>query len=171
MNFNDIEIAQMPDVPVLMDIFVKCTDQMKANGIEQWHYDYPNEQVISKDIDEETVFVIKDDSGGLGTITLNNDQDEQYQQVQWKYTDGKVLVIHRLAVHPRSQGMGLGKKLCLFAEHFAKEKGFSIIRLDAYSGNPASNHIYTQLGYHKVDGLCEFHNNALPFYCYEKEVI
>lgn len=171
MNFNDIQTAQMTDVPILMDIFIKCTDHMLANGIQQWHYDYPNEVVISQDIEQKTLFVIKDDLGGLATITLNEQQDEQYQSIPWKYDKGKVLVIHRLAVHPRSQGMGLGKKLCLFAEHFAQTNGFSIIRLDAYAGNPASNHIYTKLAYHKADGKCEFHNNPLPFYCYEKEIV
>ncbi len=170
MNFDDVKIAQIEDIPLLMDIFIKCTDHMLAKGIQQWHYDYPNEQVISKDIKNKALFMIKNELGALATITLNEQQDQQYKNIRWKYTEGKVLVIHRLAVHPRSQGMGLGKKLCLFTENFAQANGFSIIRLDAYAGNPASNHIYTQLGYQKADGLCHFHNNPLPFYCYEKEI-
>ena len=170
INFQDIVLAKIADIPGLLELFVKCTDHMLAAGIDQWHYDYPNEQVISKDISTQTAFLIKDKKGPLGTITLNEQQDDQYKKIEWEYSWDKILVIHRLAVHPRAQGLGIGKKLCLFADQFAKTNNYTAIRLDAYAGNPASNHIYLKLGYRKAKGTCEFHNNPLPFYCYEKKI-
>jgi len=56
-----------------------------------------------------------------------------------------------------------------FAEAFAKEHGFSGIRLDAYTGNPLALALYERRGYHRI-GQTRFPRRELPFYCCEKIV-
>jgi len=80
------------------------------------------------------------------------------------------LVIHRLAVDPSAQGLGIGKQLCIFAEQFAQQNNYDGIRLDTYSGNPISIKLYQALAYHMPEGHCHFNNKPLPFYCFEKSV-
>lgn len=163
----EIVLARLKDVQTIHELFIRCTDAMMEAGIKQWHYDYPAEVHIQKDVEAGETFVIKDGEDCLGTITLNEEQSEQYHSIKWKYSGEKVLVIHRLAVHPKAQGRGLAKALCHFATTFAKTQQYNCIRLDAYAGNPGSNALYEKLGYEKADGLCYFHGNELPFYCWE----
>ena len=143
---------------------------MIQNGVEQWDYTYPNEHTAHSDVTNGECFIIKENGICLATITLNGQQDEQYHKVNWSFPSDRVLVIHRLAVHPTAQGRGFGTLLTKYAEHFARENNYEVIRLDAYKGNDISNRIYRKLGYSLADGLCYFHGNKLPFLCYEKRV-
>jgi ribosomal protein S18 acetylase RimI-like enzyme len=167
---NIIQPATAEDIPTIHQLFIRCTDVLLAAGIGQWHYDYPALPHIQADVLAGEAFVIKENNQCIATITLNAQQDEQYQAVNWKFPSDKILVIHRLGVHPNAQGRGLAKALCLFAEAFAQSQQYTCIRLDAYAGNPASNALYQKLGYHLADGLCHFHGNELAFYCWEKRV-
>lgn len=165
-----IEKAKMEDVEALMTLFRECTEALLSAGIHQWNGSYPTAAIFQKDIESASVFVVKESGKMLATITLNDQQDSQYQTIKWKYPAEKILVIHRLAVSPEAQGRGLGKLLCNFSETFGLENGFEVIRLDAYTGNPVSCGLYENLEYHRAEGFCWFHGNELPFYCYEKRL-
>lgn len=161
----------MDDLEEIASLFKLVTDQMKAKGIEQWHYKYPLASHVLKDIENQNCHVLILEDQVAGTITVDTQQDEQYQNVHWKFPVDKCVVIHRLGVHPSYQGRGISKTLCLYAEHIALQKNIHHIRLDAYSLNPISNKLYASLGYHLADGVCHFHGNEAPFFCYEKSLI
>lgn len=165
-----IKKAKITDIEEILAVFHACTAALLKAGIFQWDGTYPTAEVFENDIKSGSVFVVKKAGQILGTITLNDQQDEQYKAINWKFEAKKVLVIHRLAVSPNAQGMGVGKGLCVFAESFGVENGFELIRLDAYSGNPVSCGMYEKLKYHRADGFCHFHGNELPFYCFEKKL-
>ncbi len=171
MQFSEISKGRLEDVEKTLEMFVSITDALLAHDIDQWNYDYPDIQTLKDDVVNGENYVVRAPNMVLASIVLNDAQDEQYKNIRWKYNHDAVLVIHRLGVHPQSQGKGLGKKMCLFAEHFAKEHNFKSIRLDAYSGNEISNRLYQSLGYIQADGLCYFRNKDIPFNCYEKEII
>lgn len=170
MQLTNIEAAKLSDSSAIMDIFIKSTDKMLEMGIKQWDYTYPTPAIVEKDILAQQVFVIKIEGIAMATITLNSIQAKQYDNIKWKYTGEKVLVIHRLAVHPNAQANGYGKQLCLFTEQYGRDNAYDLIRFDAYSGNPISLKMYERLAYEKADGLCYFHGNEIPFFCYEKEL-
>ncbi len=162
--------AQVTDLDTLIQLFRQCSRSMLAAGIAQWDDHYPIPQQVEEDIANQSVFAWKKDDLILGTITLNGQQDEQYQDITWQLPAERVLVIHRLAVAPAGQGQGIGKALCRFAETYAADHDYTVIRLDAYSGNLVSNRLYEKLGYQKAKGLCWFHGNDLPFWCWEKAI-
>ncbi len=170
LNNPNILQANRTHLPAIMDIFRLCTDDMLAKGIGQWHYDYPKKEQVEKDIAKEQVFVWEKNAEILGTITLNEEQSEEYQAIEWEFKEGNVLVIHRLAVSPKAQGQRVGYQLCQFAELFAQQNQYALIRLDAYQGNLASNRLYEKLDYHLAKGVCWFHDNELPFNCWEKKM-
>ena len=167
---SDIRVAAADDLDKIMRIFQEATRAMLAAGIDQWDGSYPVRERVAADIQLGDVFVMDLDGLPAATITLNARQDAQYREIGWNYRRDPVLVIHRLAVVPAAQGRGLGRQLCLFAEHYARQRGFKVIRLDAYSGNPVSNQLYKGLGYVRAHGFCWFHGNQLPFLCYEKPI-
>lgn len=168
--FSSILPARNYDHSAIMALFEECTRAMLAAGIGQWHFDYPARAQVKKDIERGEVFVWQEDLVVLGTITLNAEQSAQYQQIQWQYQEEPALVIHRLAVHPQAQGRKIGWHLCRFAEHYAQKHQYPVIRLDAYSGNPYSDRLYRRLEYQLAEGYCWFHDNELPFNCWEKKI-
>ena len=170
MQLSEIIKGRPEDAEKTHRMFVSITDHMLANGIKQWNYTYPDLKTLSQDIEDGHNFIIKDGDTVAASIALDDLQDEQYKKVHWRNRSDSVLVIHRLGVNPKYQGKGLGKKLCLFAEQYAKENNYKFIRLDAYAGNPVSNSMYLKLGYTMANGYCYFHKQPIPFYCFEKKI-
>ena len=70
-----------------------------------------------EEYEEESMLIESEDE----EYDADDIQDEQYKKIHWKHRNESALVIHRLGVHPEFQGHGLGKKMCHFAEAFAKE--------------------------------------------------
>ena len=170
MPFESIQPAKPSDLDSIMELFRRCTDSMIAAGIQQWDSNYPVANEVEQDIGAGHVFGLKEGNNCLATITLNERQDEQYHSIEWHYQSGRVIVIHRLAVHPEAQGRGLGQRLCKFAEDWGSENGFEIVRLDAYEHNPIARSLYEKMGYRLAGGRCYFHARRLPFNCYEKQL-
>lgn len=142
---------------------------MESQGIYQWNEYYPTPEIFTADIKSESLYVLVDNDHCLGIISINEEQSPEYQQLDWSVEAEKVLVIHRLAVHPNRQKQGIGRQLMDFAENYASAKGYPSIRLDAYSGNPRALKFYQYRGYKKV-GQLFFPKRDLPFYCYEKAI-
>ena len=161
-----MEKASNNDIDGIMSLFDACRIAMRRNGIFQWPDDYPVAKYVAQDIEQQSVYVVKKNGKCIATITLNEQQDKQYATKDWQFESDRILVIHRLAVHPEAQGQGWAKKLCFFTENFAKAHNYKVIRLDAFTENPISNHLYLTLGYRQLEGKCTFHGKL--FYCYEK---
>ena len=109
---------------------------MESQGIYQWDDSYPTAEIFADDIKSNSLFVFEDGGSCMGIISLNENQAPEYQELIWENENGKILVIHRLAVNPGRQKQGIGRRLMDFAEDYAADQGYASIRLDAYSGNP-----------------------------------
>ena len=72
-------------------------------------------------------------------------------------SEEKQVKLHRIYLHPNTQGNGIGKKLLLWLEEKAKEKDYKIIWLDAMNEQPQAFQFYEKLGY-------QYHSHTfLPF--------
>lgn len=165
-----VVLATLSDISSVMDLINACSTDMEAQGIFQWNEFYPTVSIIEEDLKKQSLYIIKDEAGTIGMIVINDEQSPGYQTIDWKIKTGKVMVIHRLAVHPRRQREGIGRQLMDFAESYARQNGYVVIRLDAYTGNPRALNLYERRGYHNV-GQLFFPWRDLPFNCYEKAVI
>ncbi len=54
-----------------------------------------------------------------------------------------------------------------FVEQYAEVHGYDVIRLDAFTRNPAAVRLYEGRGYRKA-GIVSFRKG--PFYCFEKRI-
>lgn len=163
----DIVRATEQDIISVMDMISECIKSMEAQGIYQWNKVYPNSEIIENDITNGYGYVIKDNNRCIAYVAINEEQSPEYSQIVWSTDESKVLVIHRLSVHPESQGKGIARRLMEFIEDFARSNEYSCIRLDAYSVNAAALRLYDRMGY-KRSGQIFFPFRDLPFYCYEK---
>jgi GNAT superfamily N-acetyltransferase len=72
-------------------------------------------------------------------------------------THEKQVKLHRVYLHQKTQGKGIGKKLMAWLENKAKQKSYEIIWLDAMNEQQQTFQFYKKLGY-------KYHSHIfLPF--------
>ena len=155
------------DIPELLIVTKACAQAMIADGIYQWNEDYPSYGAFEKDIEIGQLWVLKDDGNIIGSVVISELIDEEYKAVVWLTPNAKNMYIHRLAIHPNSQGKGLAQKLMDFAEAYAKENDFVSVRLDTFSVNARNNTFYKKRGYQKLGDVYFPKQSEHPFHCYE----
>jgi ribosomal protein S18 acetylase RimI-like enzyme len=163
----EIVKAKTEDVPEILELIQECIRDMNANGIHQWNELYPPLKIFKSDVESGSLFAVKDRGRIAGIIVLSEKQDKEYVDIDWTDKSGKALIVHRLAVHPEFQRRGIAYKMMDFAENYAKEKGYTSIRVDTFSGNPRSLRFFEKLNYERKPGHIHFPENDEPYYCYE----
>jgi ribosomal protein S18 acetylase RimI-like enzyme len=163
MNINK---ALPQEIDAIMSLIKAAIEKMHNEGIDQWGDYYPTREIFLADIDHRTLYAARIDETIAGIVVLNETQSPEYESIDWRDKDGKVLAVHRLCVNPVFQGQGVGKKLMRFAMHYALETKYSSIRLDAFTNNPVSVGLYDSLGYQRR-GNVSFLPGRIS-YCYEK---
>ncbi|AUC85770.1 GNAT family N-acetyltransferase [Polaribacter sp. ALD11] len=79
-------------------------------------------------------------------------------------SEEKQLKLHRIYLHPKTQGNGIGKKLLSWLEEKAVKKNYKIIWLDAMNEQPQAFQFYKKRGYY-------YHSHtSLPFKLLHEEV-
>ncbi len=159
--------AESDDINEILKLVQECIKNMNANGIDQWNEQYPPLEIFKSDVESGSLFAMKDVGRIVGVIVLSEEQDEEYDDIDWTDKFGKVIIVHRLAVHPERQRMGIATKLMDFAENYARENGYSSIRVDTYSSNPRSLQLFEKRKYKRKPGQIHFPENEEPYYCYE----
>jgi len=164
-----IDLAHINQLNEIIDIFRECKKNMENENIFQWTDNYPNTNHILQNINDGSLFSLTQGDKCVGVITIDNFESPEYKSINWQDKNGKILVIHRLAVHPLSQKQGFAKEIMDFAENFAFNNGFTSIRLDAFRGNPRALKFYENRGYEKR-GEVNFPGklSSIPFICFEK---
>lgn len=165
MDVLEFRLAAMSDKDKIFQIFKAAISYMDSQNIPQWDEVYPAVRDIESDILKQEMYVLVKEDKIIAAIALNEVQDDGYETGAWTFTEGKVAVIHRLCVDPAFQNQGMAKKTMSFAEDILRKKGYSIIRLDAYSLNPYALKLYEKLGFRKVSAL--FFRMG-KFYLFEK---
>lgn len=163
----DIRKAEPGDLTAVLELCAACTEYMEQSGISQWDACYPNREVFERDIAQGALFVAQADGKVIGCIVRNTYQDEEYAEIPWQYTEGKIAVIHRLMVLPAWQGAGVSRALLTFAEESAAREGYAAVRLDYFTRNPRAIGFYRKCGYQQR-GTVRFRKGE--FLCAEKRL-
>ena len=163
----DIRTAKEQDISDIMYLIGECIKDMESQGIYQWGDFYPDQDVIKDDVQRGSMYIMKNKQDCLGIIIFDDDEEPECKEIKWLSEGSHVLVVHRLAVHPKWQRQGIARKLMDFTEQFAFENKYTSIRLNAYSGNRRAIKFYEQRDYQRT-GEVYFPTRELAFYCYEK---
>ena len=166
----NIEKGALPDLNLLFQIYLNGKNDLEKDGIYQWTNNYPTLSIIESDLKKGVLFVLRNDKEIIGAINISEEQEPEYETINWEFDNSKVLVIHRLVIDPKYQGKGYARKLMDFAEKFAKGNNYSSIRLDAYSQNKRVIDFYEKRKYF-IRGNVNFPEREYPFHCMEKEII
>ena len=158
-------LATGVELKEIYPIYKKAIAYMDFQNINQWDEKYPTEDIIKTDILKQQMYKLLQNKKIVSAIVINDEQDDEYKSGKWKYTEGKIAVIHRLCVHPDFQNQGIGKKAMICAENLLYENNYLAVRLDAFAQNPYALRLYEKLGYSRV-GEVNFRKGR--FYLYEK---
>lgn len=159
-----IALAKTADLSIVMGLVAACVSGLRASGIEQWDEIYPSLRDIETDLAADSLYLAMDDTSPCGMIVPNEIQSPEYDPVPWRH-HGRILVIHRLAVHPQFQRRGVAESLMLFAEDYARRHRYDAIRLDAFTLNPGALKLYAKMDYQHAGYI---HLRKGQFICYEK---
>lgn len=149
MNSARFRPARLSDLPALMDLTRACIAAMRSLGIEQWDEIYPAEPHHAADIAAGTLWLLEDGGRLIGSLVLDETLDPLWEGLDWQLNEGRIAAVHRLMIHPSEQGRGLAKLCMEFAEARAGMKGFSALRLDTFTQNPAAVALYEKRGFRR----------------------
>jgi ribosomal protein S18 acetylase RimI-like enzyme len=160
--------AQPEDIDAVFDLYMSCRSTLREKGLDQWQDGYPFPEDIRKDIELGSLWLMEDDKL-IAVGAINQEFDVQHTLISWSAAPS-FRFIHRLAVSPAYQGLGMGKLMMKFIEDELRARGIRQIRLDTYSLNTANLVFYAALGYSRVAGEVYFSPHEAPFYCFEKMI-
>ena len=153
MHFMNITRVKTEEIDQVMDLIQAAIEAMEKVGIYQWSSHYPSRDLLLADISANTLYAARTDQKIAGIMAMNEEQQPGYKKLVWADTGGRPLVIHRLGIHPAFQKQGLAKQLVRFAEQYARENGYTSIRLDTFSGNFQAVGLYNALKYKHVGNI------------------
>ena len=161
----EFSFACRDDLPEIVSLFGEATRHMDSIGIHQWDTIYPARQILLEDI-EQGVLQIGTLDGQIAVVfVLDECAEADYEEADWSTHPERIIVLHRLCVHPAFQGRGVARVAMDYLEQEVRERGISTIRLDAFSQNPTALRLYESRGYHKAGEIT--YRKGL-FYLYEK---
>lgn len=146
---DGVEPANLADLPTQVALKDACLAALRAAGIDQWDEQYPSAERLAADLAGGGVFLLREEGGCIGSIVIDESLDPLWSGLDWSRA-ARPAAVHRLMIHPSRQRKGLAKKLMLFAEDFARDRGCDALRLDAFSANPASLALYDRLGFRRT---------------------
>ena len=108
MNTENTSIrkAITNDINSVMEVIKSCTIDMISKNIFQWNDKYPNIETFKNDIVNKHLYVLVSENDILGCVSITFEMDDFYKKIDWISTTNKNIYVHRLAIHPKYQGLG-----------------------------------------------------------------
>ncbi len=164
-----VEKANAGNVLEVMYLLQHCVKDFNKNSVYQWNQSYPDYFRLLKEVENETLYIIKTKGVCIGTISFDEQQESVFDTVEWKNKADKFIMIHRIAVFPSWQKKGIGRILIEFAEEFAKENNYKSIRIDVASSSEHLIKLYKSKGY-DLAGEILYPKQKETFKCLEKVI-
>ena len=150
-----IRKGENTDIDELENLYDELNDYLEATiNYPGWiKHIYPVRETAMKGINDGTLFVLQINDTIAGSIILNNEPEEAYNQVKWKIdTDYKeILIVRTLVDHPDFMNQGIASRLMDFSKEYASEQKIKSIRLDVSVNNTAAIKLYEKHGYEYIE--------------------
>ena len=144
----------------------RAVEKMNDEGSEQWGDDYPTRSHYAGDIARGELWAAVDDRGRvLGVACVNRNEDPAYASVPWS-VPGPAMSVHRAAVDPEVQHLGVATALMRQSVQLARQAGVASMRLDTYSKNTKMQGLFRKLGFVQR-GEIHLHGRSLPYPAFE----
>jgi GNAT superfamily N-acetyltransferase len=161
--------AHLDQLDEILEIYRHATRKMNEQGITQWADDYPSEELVKDDIQKRNLYALLDEERVAAVVVLDQEYEDAYEKVSWSDQSGRFLVVHRLCVNPAIQGRGVSRILMGEIERFAKEHGYTSIRLDTQIKNEKAMRLY-MVNEYEQKGIIYLRGSDDPHMAFEKQL-
>jgi GNAT superfamily N-acetyltransferase len=169
-----VRLATEDDLDAIGSIVSEVVAIMNAEGNFQWDDKYPQRVHFAKDIHDGNLWVAQelqaDGRGGkvIGVAALTEDQSPEYADCGWDISI-PAIVMHRAAVCPASHRTGVASLFFTKAEELARERGYSVCRIDTNKINVRMQGAIKRAGY-EFSGEIRLLNKPaeMRFYCFQR---
>jgi GNAT superfamily N-acetyltransferase len=162
--------ANEKDLIEILYLLKVCITDMNKKGLKHWNSAYPDTESVIRDIKEKRIYLLKDNAVCKGMVTISKEEPPEYKEIKWSESGGsKPLYMHRMAIHPKWQGMGFARLLIDFAHDFARKNGYTTLRLDVFSPSGRARQLYEKQDFREV-GAFHADYQKHPYICYEKHL-
>ena len=79
-----IRKANLEDLDELIKLYRDSIKKMISKKISQWDHEYPNKEVLKKDILAQNYYVFLDQDEIIGGVTIDENIDTAYKNIKWK---------------------------------------------------------------------------------------
>lgn len=149
-----IEKGNLNDLDELENLYNELNDFLSSNiNYPGWIKGvYPIRETALNGIQQDNLFVLRIGDTITGSIILNHEPEQAYEQVKWgleaDYKD--VIVIHTLVVKPSFMKQEIASRLMEFSKEYSIQQNMKTIRLDVSIKNTPAIHLYERHGYQYV---------------------
>ncbi|WP_313385849.1 GNAT family N-acetyltransferase [Chishuiella sp.] len=143
--------ATQDDADRIWEILQQAILKRKEEGSTQWQEGYPNPNVINDDITKGIGYVVfhSENNSIIGYVVIMDDIEPAYNELsggKW-LTDGKYVVVHRLATAQDVKIKGLGTWVMQQVENVALSKNITSIKVDTNFDNDGMLRVFEKLNY------------------------
>lgn len=142
-----ITLALSGDLPKLLAFRQEAAGWLSKLGTDQWTRPYPADRLLET-IESGTVFMVRDGTATVATITLTPDPEEGLWTEQ-ELSEAS-LFINKLTVARTHAGRNLGGRLLDWAGDRAYRASAKWLRLDAWTTNEGLQRYYLGQGFEHV---------------------
>jgi GNAT superfamily N-acetyltransferase len=147
MNYN-FRKATLSEINQIWDILRQAIIRRKNDGSNQWQDGYPNLEVVKKDIEKESGYVLTEGETIVGYIAVLINDEPAYEKIEGEWlTNNDFVLFHRVAISEDYLGKGLAKMMINHIEDFAVENNIKSIKADTNFDNDAMLNIFEKIGY------------------------
>ena len=126
-----------------------------------WNLDYPNKEIVETDIEQESLYVLRNDNSRIVAVAAAGKSSE-LDELSW--SPGKPCDLARIGVLFEMQNQGIGTIILKNVKNEVKQRGFDGIRMLVSRSNHSALALYDKNGFHKCGETFMY---GIDFFCYE----
>ena len=140
--------ATLSEIDSIWDILKQAILRRKMDGSNQWQDGYPNLEVVKKDVEKESGYVLTEGGTIVGYIAVLINDEPAYEKIEGEWlTNDDFVLFHRVAIAENYLGKGLAKMMINYIEDFALKNKIKSIKADTNFDNDAMLNIFEKIGY------------------------
>lgn len=121
----------------IMEIIAQAQEYLRNNGVNQWQDNYPNIDIVKKDIEKGSCYVLEKDNIIVATVAVSFNDEKTYDKIyegKWK-TEKDYAVIHRIAVDNNYKGLRIASGIIARVEEMCLNMNIHSIKVDTHKQN------------------------------------
>ena len=155
-SMRKIVHAKESDMPSLLKCFRRVDAALLSKGLTMWDEGYPSEEDFRKDLESESLFVMKDGARIVASVSVSHDValsffPESRSQKKAEailsdisYQGEQITILHRFFVDPAYEGKGIGKELFQAIEAKYRPSSFLVA---IYHENEDAKAFFQKMGF------------------------